>query len=275
MKRITYWLFLTIPLLLVVCFLLFPLVVSIIPTFTIPSFGLGNYIGFFADSFKRAVFFRSIRLSLMTTAICIICGVPAAYWLSLISERKRRLLNSIILFPLLTNAVIRGFAWISILSKQGLLNQLFASMGLPAVQMLYTDGAIVVGSVYLFIPVMINTLSPVMEKIGSETIEAAHSLGANRITTFFRIVLPLSFSGILIAGVMVFGGAISAYTTPSLLGGNKKMMLSSLIYQQASTLGNWDAASIIAVLMLACSLGVQKLFDFAAKKIDKREAADE
>lgn len=148
-------------------------------------------------------------------------------------------------------------------------------MGLPAVQMLYTDGAIVVGSVYLFIPVMINTLSPVMEKIGSETIEAAHSLGANKITTFFRIVLPLSFSGILIAGVMVFGGAISAYTTPSLLGGNKKMMLSSLIYQQASTLGNWDAASIIAVLMLVCSLGVQKLFDFAAKKIDRREAADE
>ncbi|MGP1419819.1 MAG: ABC transporter permease, partial [Sphaerochaetaceae bacterium] len=91
MKRRTYWLFLTIPLLLVVCFLLFPLVVSIIPTFTIPSFGLDNYISFFADSFKRAVFFRSIRLSLMTTAICIICGVPTAYWLSLISERKRRL----------------------------------------------------------------------------------------------------------------------------------------------------------------------------------------
>lgn len=130
------------------------------------------------------------------------------------------MLNSLILFPLLTNAVVRGFAWISILGRNGLLNQAFSTLGLTSepLHLLYTEGAIVVGSVYLFLPTVLSTLSSVMEKIGGETIEAAYSLGARPITAFFRIIVPLSFSGTLVAGVMVFAGTISAYTTLTLLG---------------------------------------------------------
>lgn len=274
MRRPWFFCFLIVPFLLVTILLILPLVVSILPTFTTPSFGLSNYIAFFKDSFNRTIFFRSLRLSLITTLLCILLGLPTAYWLSLQGEKRRRILNSIILFPLLTNAVVRGFAWISILGKNGLLNQFLTGLHLSSapVQMLYTEGAIVIGSVYLFLPTMINTLSSVMESIGSETIEAAHTLGARPSTVFLRIITPLSFSGLLVAAVMVFAGTISAYTTPTLLGGNQNMMLATLLYQQSNTLANWDAASLIAFVMILCSLGVMKVFNMLADRIDRRGA---
>lgn len=275
MRKTTYLLFLAIPVLLVSLLLLLPLVVSILPTFTRPKFGLGQYVAFFKDSFNRTIFFRSLRISLITTGICVVVGLPTSYWLSLQKEHAKRLLSSLILFPLLTNAVVRGFAWISILGKNGLLNQALLSLHLVErpMQMLYTEGAIIVGSVYLFLPTMISTLSAVMENIGSETVEAALTLGARPSKVFFRIIVPLSFSGVLVAGVLVFAGTISAYTTPTLLGGNQKMMLSTLLYQQSNTLANWDAASLLAFVMILCSLGVMKLFNVLAKNIDKREVA--
>jgi len=272
MKKSTYMTFLVLPVVLVVVMLVCPLVLSILPTFTKPSFGISNYVEFFSDSFNRAIFHRSLRLSLITTLLCIALGLPTAYYLSLIGERKRRILNSLILFPLLTNSVVRGFAWISILGRNGLLNQLLLKLPFFAEpkQMLYTEGAIVVGSVYLFLPTMISTLSSVMENIGQETIEAANSLGAKPTVAFFKIIVPLSFSGVLVAGVMVFAGTISAYTTPMMLGGNQKMMLATLLYQQANTLANWDAASLIAFVMILCSVGMMKLFDYISKRVDRR-----
>lgn len=189
--------------------------------------------------------------------------MPVSYCISLMGERKKRVLNSLILFPLLTNAVVRGFAWISIFGRNGLLNQVFSALGLTSepLHLLYTEGAIVVGSVYLFLPTVLSTLSSVMEKIGGETIEAAYSLGARPITAFFRIIVPLSFSGTLVAGVMVFAGTISAYTTPTLL------------YQESNTLANWDAASLIAFVMILCSMGVMKIFNTIAARLDKRGSA--
>lgn len=272
LKKWSYICFLVLPVFLVLLLLVLPLLVSILPTFIRPSFGLGNYIAFFADAFNRAIFFRSLRLSLITTIICIIIGLPTSYWLSLQKEGRRRLLNSLILFPLLTNAVVRGFAWISILGKNGLLNQALKALHLVSdpVQMLYTESAIVIGSVYLFLPTMISTLSSVMENIGTDTVEAAHTLGSRPLSVFFRIIVPLSFSGVLVAGVMVFAGTISAYTTPTLLGGNQKMMLATLLYQQSNTLANWDAASLIAFVMILCSIGVMKIFNSLSRRVDRR-----
>lgn len=179
---------------------------------------------------------------------------------------------SLVLFPLLTNAVVRGFAWISILGRNGLINQLFQNLGLidEPLKLLYTDFAIVIGSVYLFLPIMLSTLSSVMEGIGEEVIEAAYSLGAPPAVTFFKIIVPLSFSGVLVAGVMVFAGTISAYTTPILLGGNQNMMLATLLYQQSNTLSNWTNSAVIAFIMILISLGVMKAFNLIAAKVDRR-----
>lgn len=272
MRRSWYVTFLFLPGFAIILFLVIPLCLSILPTFTRPTFGLGNYIRFFSDEFNRRILYRSLRLSLITTAGCAVLGIPTSYYLSMQSERKRQILHSIILFPLLTNAVVRGFAWIAILGKNGLLNQWLVRFHLveKPVQMLYTEGAIVVGSIYLFLPVMVSTLVPVMERIGEETIEAAETLGATPMVTFFKVVVPMSFSGTLVASVMVFAGTISAYTTPTLLGGSKNLMLATLLYQQSDTLANWDAANLLSLVMIVCSVGVMKLFDFVAKRVDRR-----
>jgi putative spermidine/putrescine transport system permease protein len=258
-------------LLAVVC-LLVPLLFTILPSFFTPGFSISYYTEFFTDSFSRGIFFRSIRLSLITTLICIAVGLPTSYYISLLKENRRRILLSLVLFPLLTNAVVRGFAWISILGKNGMINQLLLTLGIiqEPLKMLYTDFAIVVGSVYLFLPVMISTLASVMENIGDDVIEASYTLGAPPIITFFKVIVPLSFSGVLVAGVLVFAGTISAYTTPTLLGGNQNMMLATLLYQQSSTLSNWTNSAVIAFVMILVSLGVMKTFNIIASRLDKR-----
>ena len=261
-------------LLLAVICLLIPLVVTILPSFFTPSFSISAYTDFFRDPFFMTIFFRSIRLSVITTLICMVIGLPTSYYISLRREKTRRLLLSLIMFPLLTNAVVRGFAWISILGRNGLINQFFITLGIikDPMRLLYTDFAIVIGSVYLFLPVMISTLTSVMEGIGEDVVEAAYSLGCSPTHTFFKVIIPLSFSGLLVASVMVFSGTISAYTTPTLLGGNQNMMLASLLYQQSNTLSNWSTSAVIAFIMILISLGVMKLFNILAAKVDKREA---
>lgn len=256
--------------------LLIPLFATIIPTFFTPSFSLSSYLDFFSDSFFRNIFYRSLRLSLLTTLITIVIGLPTSYYISLRRERTRRLLLSLIMFPLLTNAVVRGFAWISILGRNGIINQFFLSLGIidEPLKLLYTDFAIVIGSVYLFLPVMISTLTSVMVGIGEDVLEASYSLGCSPSKTFFKIIIPLSFSGLLIASVLVFSGTISAYTTPTLLGGNQNMMLASLLYQQSNTLSNWSTSAVIAFIMIVVSLGVMKLFNLLAGKVDRRGEKD-
>jgi len=258
-------------LLVAVC-LLIPLVFTILPSFFTPGFSLSYYTQFFTDSFSTSILFRSLRLSFITTLICIVIGLPTSYYISLLKEKKRRIILSLTLFPLLTNAVVRGFAWISILGKNGLINQFLQKIGLidMPLKLLYTDFAIVIGSVYLFLPVMLSTLTSVMEGIGDDVVEAAYSLGAPPTATFFKVIVPLSFSGVLVAGVMVFAGTISAYTTPTLLGGNQNMMLATLLYQQSNTLSNWTTSAVIAFIMILISLGMMKIFNIIASKVDKR-----
>ncbi len=272
MKTYRYILAIGPALLLALLCLMIPLIITILPSFFTPTFSISAYTDFFRDAFFRTIFYRSIRLSVITTLICIAIGLPTSYYISLRRQKTRRILLSLIMFPLLTNAVVRGFAWISILGRNGLINQFFLKLGMidDPMRLLYTDFAIVIGSVYLFLPVMISTLTSVMEGIGDDVIEAAYGLGCSPAQTFFKIVIPLSFSGLLVASVLVFSGTISAYTTPTLLGGNQNMMLASLLYQQSNTLSNWSTSAVIALVMIVISLGVMRLFNFLAAKIDRR-----
>ena len=139
--------------------------------------------------------------------------------------------------------------------------------------MLFTEGAIVVGSVYLFLPIMLTSLVSVMENIGEEMQEAALSLGANRFVSFLRVVVPLSMPGIIVGSVLVFAGTASAYSTPLMLGGNRNMMMSTLVYQQAMLLNNWDAASVISALMIVISYVVVGVLNGISSKISRTEAA--
>ena len=208
-------------------FLVLPLLSSLIPTvFPESSFSLQLYIDFFKDSYFMAVLGRTLSISLIVTIFCAVLGLPAAYVISGVSKKWRGFLIALTLFPLLTNSVIRSFAWITILGKNGVINNLLMMFGVinEPMSLLYTDFSIIIGSVYLFLPTMIMTLVGVLENIDDDLLEAAATLGLSPLKGFFKIILPLSLPGMIVGSILVFTGTLTAYTTPQLLGGNKKMM---------------------------------------------------
>ncbi len=254
-------------------FLVLPLLSSLIPTvFPESSFSLQLYIDFFKDSYFMAVLGRTLSISLIVTIFCAVLGLPAAYVISGVSKKWRGILIALTLFPLLTNSVIRSFAWITILGKNGVINNLLTMFGVinEPMSLLYTDFSIIIGSVYLFLPTMIMTLVGVLENIDDDLLEAAATLGLSPLKGFFKIILPLSLPGMIVGSILVFSGTLTAYTTPQLLGGNKKMMLATLLYQRATTLGDWTSASVIALVMIVITFAVMKALNLLAKSMDKR-----
>ena len=254
-------------------FLVLPLLSSLIPTvFPESSFSLQLYIDFFKDSYFMAVLGRTLSISLIVTIFCAVLGLPAAYVISGVSKKWRGILIALTLFPLLTNSVIRSFAWITILGKNGVINNLLMMFGVitEPMSLLYTDFSIIIGSVYLFLPTMIMTLVGVLENIDDDLLEAAATLGLSPLKGFFKIILPLSLPGMIVGSILVFTATLTAYTTPQLLGGNKKMMLATLLYQRATTLGDWTSASVIALVMIVITFAVMKALNLLAKSMDKR-----
>lgn len=254
-------------------FLVLPLLSSLIPTvFPESSFSLQLYIDFFKDSYFMAVLGRTLSISLIVTIFCAVLGLPAAYVISGVSKKWRGILIALTLFPLLTNSVIRSFAWITILGKNGVINNLLMMFGVinEPLSLLYTDFSIIIGSVYLFLPTMIMTLVGVLENIDDDLLEAAATLGLSPLKGFFKIILPLSLPGMIVGSILVFTGTLTAYTTPQLLGGNKKMMLATFLYQRATTLGDWTSASVIALVMIVITFAVMKALNLLAKSMDKR-----
>lgn len=254
-------------------FLVLPLLSSLLPTiFPESSFSFQLYIDFFKDSYFMAVLGRTLSISLIVTIFCAVFGLPAAYIISGVSKKWRGILIALTLFPLLTNSVIRSFAWITILGKNGVINNLLMMFGVihEPMSLLYTDFSIIIGSVYLFLPTMIMTLVGVLENIEDDLLEAAATLGLSPLKGFFKIILPLSLPGMIVGSILVFTGTLTAYTTPQLLGGNKKMMLATLLYQRATALGDWTSASVIALVMIVITFAVMKALNLFAKSMDKR-----
>ena len=254
-------------------FLVLPLLSSLLPTiFPESSFSFQLYIDFFKDSYFMAVLGRTLSISLIVTIFCAVLGLPAAYVISGVSKKWRGILIALTLFPLLTNSVIRSFAWITILGKNGVINNLLMMFGVinEPMSLLYTDFSIIIGSIYLFLPTMIMTLVGVLENIEDDLLEAAATLGLSPLKGFFKIILPLSLPGMIVGSILVFTGTLTAYTTPQLLGGNKKMMLATLLYQRATALGDWTSASVIALVMIVITFAVMKALNLFAKSMDKR-----
>ena len=271
-KQSTILLIAPITILLVVVLIL-PLLAVLLPTvFEGGEVTLSRYIAFFQDPYYIKIFVRTLRIALVCTMVCMILGIPTAYFISRVSKKWRGILMSVALFPMLTNSVIRAFAWINILGKNGIVNQILSTLHLvdQPLSMLYTEFSVLVGTIYLFLPLMIITLVGVMENIDNDMMEAAESLGASRLLSFFKVILPMSIPGIITGAVLVFTGAMTAYTTPQLLGGPKNMLLSTLIYQRAMTLNDWTGASVVALVMIVTTLIVMKGLNAIAGRLDKR-----
>ena len=191
-----------------------------------------------------AVFGRSFKLALIATAICLLIGYPVSYFLSREGASFQRTAMVLIMLPMWMNFLLRTYSWMSILENNGLLNQLFQKIGLIALynqvfgtdlqyfRLINTQGAVVLGMVYNYLPFMILPIYSVIVKLDRSLIEAARDLGANTFNVFRRVILPLSLPGVLSGITMVFVPAVSTFAISKMLGGGTEMMLGDLIEQQ-------------------------------------------
>ena len=272
MSKKMYTLFVLPACIILAVVLFIPLLSLILPTFVQGNGFMSKYIELFTDTFFLSVLWRTVKIGAIVTLISIVVGVPVAFYISRQSQKVRSLLITLCMFPLLTNSIIRAFAWTTILGKNGFINAALLKLGIiqDPLALLYSEFAIIIGTVYLFLPLMITTLVGVMEQINDDLLEASQALGNNGVQTFFAVVLPLSMPGISVGSMLVFTGAITAYTTPFLLGGNKNMVLATFLSQEALQKRAWDNASAIAFIMIVLTLIVMKMFSMLSKRLDKR-----
>lgn len=269
--------FLLIPgIVLIVFSLVLPLFSTIFKTFNSDSgFSLARYAAFFKDSYSMSVYYRTLRLSLISTVVSVVLGFPTAYYISRAKKNVKGLFIMFAVFPLLTSAVVRSFSWMVILGKNGIINNLLMNMGLihKPLALLYNEVSIVIGFVYLFLPLMIMSLIGVMDNIDSSLLEAAESLGASKLEAFIKVIFPLSVPGIIVGSILVFTGSFTAYTTPQLLGGNKSRVLATLVYQKAMALSDWNSASVIATIMIITTIVISMVINNLAARLQGRGEA--
>ena len=272
MKKSSAWIMLVPGLVILLVCLAIPLLRVLAPSIFSEGYPFQSYVEFFKDEYYLKIFLRTVKIAVITTAVCMVGGIPTAYFISRCDKKWRGLLLAASIFPMMTNSVIRSFAWINILGSNGIINKFVLALGLAdkPMKLLYTDFAIIIGSIYLFLPLMIVTVTGVMENIDDDMMEAAQSLGAARMEAFMKVIFPMSLPGIIVGGILVFTGTLTAYTTPQLLGGNSNMVMATLIYQRAMSVSDWTGASVIAFIMIVVTLAVIKGFNALAARLDRR-----
>ena len=227
-------------------------------------FSFKNFGDFFRDKEFLRVLVKSFRVALITTVLCLILGYIPAYYIAKCSEGIKLKWVLLITFPTWINMLVRTYAWIGILQKDGVINRLLNAVGLASKEMMYTEFAVILGMVYNFLPFMILQIYTALTKMDNSLIEAAADLGANRVQRFLRVTLPLSIPGVISGITLVFLPAVSSFCIPKLLGGGQYMLVGNLIEKQFLTVGDWSfgsAISLIMTIIIMISMYLTKKFD--------------
>ena len=251
-------------------FFILPIVNNLIRTLT--ENGTADFTEFFTDPFYLDILWTTIRVSLVSTAVSLLLGYPTAYYMARTTSRLKQAMVIVILFPFLVSAVVRSYGWMVILGTNGLLNQLLLGLGLISepLKLLNTEAAVIIGMIHLLIPYMILSLVGVLQSIDPNVEYAAYSLGASPMTTFRKVVFPLSTPGIISGCVLVFTMSMTSYVTPKLLGGSKFRMMATMVVQEINVNFDWGAASAISYILLAVILAVQVVVVLVTGRYMKR-----
>jgi spermidine/putrescine transport system permease protein len=206
----------------------------------------------FADA-HLSILWRSVKLSLLTTALALAFGFPTAYFIAVQPERRRAIWLFLVTVPFWTNLLIRTFAIQEVIRNEGLVNMLLIWTGVivTPIQMLYTDFAIMLGMLYVFLPLMVLPLYASMERLDFRIIEAGYDLYATRFQVLRRLILPLVKPGIIAGSILVFIPSLGAYVTPRVLGGGKNLMIANLIELQFGQGRNWPLGAALSLTLLA------------------------
>ena len=205
----------------------------------------------FADA-HVLIFWRSIKLSLITTIATLLLGFPTAYFIATRSPKWRGVFLFLVTIPFWTNLLIRTFAIQEVIKNEGLLNIVLLKLGLISspIQIMFTDTAILLGMAYVYLPLMVLPLYASMERLDFRLVEAGYDLYATRFQVLRRIIIPLVKPGIIAGSILVFVPSLGAYVTPRILGGGKKMMLGNLIELQFGQGRNWPLGAALSITLL-------------------------
>lgn len=227
------------------------------------SFTLEHYIKFFTDPDFLLILWRSLVIAVKTTIVCLFLGYPVAYFIARSKEKTQNILILCITIPMWINMLVRTYAWISLLSEGGLIQKVFGFLGLGDMELLYTEGAVLLGMVYNFLPFMILQIQTSLSKMDNSLLEASADLGASPMQTFRRVTLPLSLPGVINGITLVFLPAVSSFFIPKLLGGGQFFLIGNMIENQFITVGEWNFGSaismIMAVIMMLLMMSVRKV----------------
>lgn len=242
-----------------VIFTVIPLFIILVYSFTkrdafgniVYEFTFDNYKNFFTPIYLN-VLWRSVKLSLYSTILCFLLGYPMAFIISRAKGMKQNFMVLLFIVPLWTNFLLRTYAWMGLLREQGIINEILMKIGIISepLEILYTNGAVILGMVYNFLPFMVLPIYSVLVKMDKSLIEAARDLGADEVSVFKKIIFPLSFPGVATGIVMVFMPAVSTFVISDLLGGGQTILLGNLIQNQFMSARNWQFGSAVSVLMM-------------------------
>ena len=213
------------------------------------SFTLNNYSKFFEPLYLK-ILFVSLGVAAISTLMCLLIGYPIAYIISQFNEKIRNNLIMVFIIPMWMNFLLRTYAWLTLLGRNGLINKALGLIGLGPFNLMYNMKAVAIGMVYNFLPFMVLPIYTVLLKIDKRLIEAAKDLGCNSFMVFLKVIFPLSLPGIYTGITMVFIPAISTFVIPNLLGGNNFYLIGNLIEKQFTFTGDWGFGSAISIVLI-------------------------
>jgi ABC-type spermidine/putrescine transport system permease subunit I len=226
------------------------------------------------EPYYATLFLRTLRLSVVVTAICAVLGFPLAYVLARSTSRIMTLGLFLLIMPLMVSTVIRVFGWVVILGSEGLVNQALRLLGAgEGVRLLYTEGAVILGLTQQSMPFMVLPIMAAIERISPSLEEAAQNLGASWGQMFARVILPLSMPGLVSGALLVFSVSMSAFITPALMGGRRARMVGQQIYEEVLTAYDWPGAASLTITLSALMLTLVGLALWTTRRRARLETA--
>lgn len=238
--------------------------------------GFGNYIraleldkivtGDFAGMIYLPIIWKSIWISVLATALCLLFAYPIAFGICFAPNKWKPLLLLLVILPFWINLLIRTYALIAVLRTQGYVNQVLGVVGLGPYEMLYNNYAVVFGLVYVYMPFMVLPLYATIERLDKSFLEASLDLGASQFQTFLRVTIPLTMPGIVSGIILVFIPNLGSFLTPDLLGGANAIMIGNVIERQFKSANDWPFGSALSFLLMYATFGALALRSLLARR---------
>ncbi|MEI6117455.1 MAG: ABC transporter permease [Burkholderiales bacterium] len=235
------------------------------------DFTLAHYLTFFGDRYNLSILGETLWLGVKATAVCLVFGFPVAWLCARAHARWQSVLIFLVILPILTSVVVRTFAWIVILGRQGVLNQIVLALGLSTepLRLLFTETGVIMVLAQVQMPLMVLPILTVLSRLDSNLEDASRALGAGEWRTLWSVTLPLSMPGILAGCILTYAAAITAFVTQTLIGGARLIYMPLHIYQQAVGANNWPFAAAISVIFMVAVLLVVSALNAYGRRFER------